>query len=55
MKTFFRTVWGILREISDENSYQRYLRRRGREHSAAEWRRFSDERLKRKYMQAKCC
>ncbi len=26
MKTFFRTVWGILREISDENSYARYLR-----------------------------
>ena len=55
MKIFFRTVLSILREIADENSYDRYLRARGRAHSASEWRRFLDDRLKRKYAHAKCC
>jgi len=55
MKTLLRTVWAILREISDENAYARHLRVHRRPHSGAEWRRFLDERLARKYARPKCC
>ena len=50
-----RTVLAILREIADENAYRRYLAAHGRHHSGAEWRRFSEERLRAKYARAKCC
>ena len=46
---------GILREIGDENAYERHLRAHGRAHSGEEWRRFSEERLQAKYQRAKCC
>ena len=55
MRTLFRTVLAILREISDEGAYQRHLAFHGREHSGPEWRRFLDERLARKFAQGKCC
>ena len=45
----------LLREIADENAYERHLRAHGRVHSAAEWRRFLDDRLARKFAQSKCC
>jgi hypothetical protein len=48
-------VINLLREIADENAYQRHLRAHGRVHSAAEWRRFLDERLAHKFAQGKCC
>lgn len=46
---------GVLREIADENAYRRHLAQHGREHSGAEWRRFSEERLRAKYARARCC
>jgi hypothetical protein len=55
MKTFLRTILAIIREIADENAYQRHLRHYGRNHSADEWRKFSDQRFARKYARAKCC
>ena len=55
MRAFWRTCWGILREISDQNAYQRHLRFHGRTHTAAEWRKFCDARFRRKYARAKCC
>lgn len=55
MRVFLRAFWRILREISDENAYQRHLRFHHRTHSAAEWRRFSDHRFQHKYARAKCC
>ena len=55
MKTFFRLVMGLLRELSDENAYERHLAGLGIAHSGAEWRKFSEERLRAKYMRAKCC
>ncbi|MDP8981748.1 MAG: hypothetical protein M3O35_14295 [Acidobacteriota bacterium] len=55
MKTFWKTLVSLLREIGDENAYRRHLAAHGRSHSAAEWRRFSDERLARKFARAKCC
>lgn len=54
-REFTRIVVGLLRELSDENAYQRHLRAHGRVHSPVEWRRFSEERLRAKYMRAKCC
>ena len=35
----------LLRELSDQNAYQRHLAACGVEHSAEEWRRFSNHRL----------
>ena len=47
--------WGLLRELADENAYERHLASHGRAHSGDEWRRFSEERLRAKYARAKCC
>lgn len=55
MKFLLRIIHGILREIADENAYERHLKTHGRQHSGEEWRRFSNERLRAKYMRAKCC
>jgi hypothetical protein len=56
--TFRAVIAGVLellREISDQNAYSRHLAAHGASHSAAEWRRFSDERFRMKYQQVKCC
>lgn len=45
----------FLRELADESAYRRHLAAHGRTHSAAEWRRFSDGRLRARYTRAKCC
>jgi hypothetical protein len=55
MRAFLRGVMVLLREIADENAYQRHLQAVGRVHSAEEWRRFLDERLAHKFAQGKCC
>lgn len=55
LKSVWRIVLGILREIGDESAYQRHLAAHGRAHCGAEWRRFSEERLRAKYQRAKCC
>jgi hypothetical protein len=55
MKRFARLLLALLRELGDENAYARHLSAHGRTHSAEEWRRFSEERLRAKYARAKCC
>ena len=55
MRRLGRLVMAILRELADENAYRRHLESHGRRHSGEEWRRFSEERLRAKYMRAKCC
>jgi hypothetical protein len=55
IRTFGRFVMALLREIGDENAYQRHLAAHGVVHSGAEWRRFSEERMRAKYARAKCC
>jgi len=55
MKRVFRLIRALLRELSDENAYERHLAAHGRSHSGEEWRRFSEERLGQKYARAKCC
>ena len=52
---FGKLVLGLLRELSDESAYQRYLAAHGRAHSGEEWRRFSEQRLRAKYQRARCC
>lgn len=55
MRAFWQIVMGILRELADESAYARHLKAHDRTHSGAEWRRFSEERLRAKYTRAKCC
>jgi len=55
LRRFARVILAILRELADENAYRRHLSAHGRTHSGAEWRRFSEERLRAKYARAKCC
>jgi hypothetical protein len=40
MKRVFKLLLGLLRELADENAYERHLAAHGRKHSAAEWRKF---------------
>ena len=51
----FRLLLRLLRELADENAYARHLATHGVPHSAAEWRRFSQDRLAAKFARAKCC
>ena len=55
MKQILYVIRSILRELADENAYARHLKAHNAEHSAEEWRRFSDARLKAKFSRAKCC
>jgi hypothetical protein len=55
VRRFTSLLWGLLRELADENAYGRYLAAKGEAHSAAEWRRFSEQRLRAKFARAKCC
>ena len=55
MKRAWQLLLSLLRELSDENAYQRHLAAHGCPPSAQEWRKFSEERLRAKYARAKCC
>jgi hypothetical protein len=55
MRSFWNILVGILREIADENAYERHLAAHGRSHSGEEWKIFCDQRLRAKYSRAKCC
>ena len=55
LRCFARIVAGLLRELADENAYQRHLAAHGRVHSPAEWRRFSEARLQARFTHPKCC
>ena len=55
LKQFWRVFVAFLREIGDENAYQRHLAAHNRPHSASEWRRFYEHRLQHKYRQSRCC
>lgn len=55
VQVFWRLLVGVLRELADESAYARHLEHHGAAHSAAEWRRFTEYRLREKYARAKCC
>ncbi|MGC9970470.1 MAG: hypothetical protein ABSE56_07755 [Bryobacteraceae bacterium] len=52
---FGKFVMDLLRELGDENAYRRHLAAHGRAPSREEWKRFSDERLRARYVRPKCC
>jgi hypothetical protein len=55
MKRFLGTLMAILREIADENAYQRHLKVHGAVHSGEEWRRFCDEHWNATARRPRCC
>jgi hypothetical protein len=55
MRRFFEILRGILDELSDQNAYRRHLAAHGAEHSAEEWRKFSDELYRVKATRPRCC
>jgi hypothetical protein len=55
MKTFWKLFVGLLRDLADESAYRRHLEAHGLLHSGAEWRKFSEQRLRAKYLRARCC
>ena len=55
LRALGRLLAELLRELADENAYQRHLERQGCPPSAGEWRRFSEARMRAKYSRAKCC
>jgi heme oxygenase len=55
LRAFCRLAKELARELSDENAYRRHLAAHGRAHSAKEWREFSEQRLRAKYLRPKCC
>ncbi len=55
MRRAARLLLAILREIGDENAYQRYLMLHQIPASGAAWRQFSEERLRMRYARARCC
>lgn len=55
LRRIFRLVIGLLKELSDENAYERHLATHGAIHSGEEWRTFQNARLREKYLRAKCC
>ena len=55
LRRFGKFVMDLLRELGDENAYRRHLAAHGSAPSRAEWKRFSDERLRARYSRPKCC
>ncbi len=55
VKSLGRFVLALLRELGDEAAYRRHLAAHSRAHSRAEWVKFSDERLRARYVRPKCC
>ena len=55
LRQFGKLLMGLLRELGDENAYRRHLAAHGRAPSREEWKRFSDERLRARYVRPKCC
>lgn len=55
LRRFGQLLWGLMRELSDETAYRRHLEAHGKEPSRAEWRKFSEERFRARYIRPKCC
>jgi uncharacterized short protein YbdD (DUF466 family) len=55
IRSIWRVLVGLMRELADENAYARHLLVHGETASPDAWRRFHEHRLKAKYQNAKCC
>lgn len=54
-RRLFELVADLLRELSDENAYRRFLVLRSAQPSREEWRLFTEQRHAARYRRAKCC
>ncbi len=54
-RSFFRLLLATLREIFDENAYQRFLLRTGSPASIQSYRAFMDERETSMARKPRCC
>lgn len=45
----------LIRELTDQNAYERHLAMAGVPHSAEEWRNFSNHRLAARFGSCFCC
>ena len=54
-RAFFKVVLAALREIFDENAYQRFLVRTGRESCAESYAAFMREREAHMAQKPRCC
>ena len=55
VRAFFGLILTLLRELADENAYNRHLKAHGLVNSAEEWRKFANQHFRAKYARAKCC
>jgi hypothetical protein len=55
LRSVWRILWGLLKELSDEAAYKRHLQAHGRQESGDEWRRFSAERQGARFTRPRCC
>ncbi len=55
MKTVIQFIRALLKEIFDENAYERHLAIHGLTHSPQEWRRFCDSHWEAKSRRGRCC
>ena len=55
MRTLLHILRGIVREITDQSAYERYLSSHGCAHSAESWRAFCDHHWEHKSRRGRCC
>jgi len=55
LRLFTSVVLAILRELADQNAYDRHLKIHACPNSPEEYRRFQSVHFKAKYQRAKCC
>jgi len=55
LRSFFKVLIATLREIFDENAYQRFLIRTGNVASVESYRAFLQERDERMTQKPRCC
>ncbi len=55
LRTFVAILVGLIGELTDERAYRQYLTATGCQPSREAWKKFSDNRLRSKYRQGRCC
>ena len=55
LREFLRTLWAVLREIFDENAYQRFLLRTNNVASVESYRQFQREQETALATKPRCC
>jgi hypothetical protein len=55
LRSILAGIRELMLELSDQRAYARHLEAHGAKDCGEEWRKFSDERLRARYQQVKCC